>query len=79
MIFCIELYINRLESFGNHLVRVHDAVGIEQVLQVAVDLQDLGRFLEVEVGRLMEAHSVLCADAALVSCHLFEYEVVVEF
>lgn len=27
----------------------------------------------------MEAHSVLCADAALVSCHLFEYEVVVEF
>lgn len=33
----------------------------------------------MEVGRLMKAHPVFCADAALVSCHLLEYKVVVEF
>ena len=32
----------------------------------------------MEVGRLMEAHSVLSAYAALVPCHLLEYEIVVE-
>lgn len=32
----------------------------------------------MEVGRLMEAHSVFCADATLVSCHLLEYKVVAE-
>lgn len=32
----------------------------------------------MKVGRFMEAHSVLCAYAALVSCYLLEYEIVVE-
>jgi hypothetical protein len=34
--------------------------------------------LHVEVGWLVEAHSVLCADAALVLGHLFEDETVLE-
>ena len=65
-------------SFGNHLIRVHYPVRIEQVFNATVNLQNLRRFLKTQIIGLVQSHPVLGTDTSAVFGHLLKNEGIFE-